>query len=52
MVQVDYRLLQFGWLHVSGTGCYSGISHNDSVTMVPLFYFYVRIVGWGKDRWL
>jgi hypothetical protein len=37
-----YRLVQF----------YSGISHSDSVTMVPSFYFYVRMVGRGKDRWL
>jgi hypothetical protein len=30
----------------------SGISHSDSVTVVPSFYFYFRAVGWGKDRWL
>ena len=24
----------------------------DSVTMVPSFYFYFRVVGWGKDGWL
>jgi hypothetical protein len=37
-----YRLIQL----------YSGISHSDSVTVVSSFYFYVRAVGWGKDRWL
>jgi hypothetical protein len=31
---------------------YSGISHSDSVTVVPSFYFYFRVAGWGKDRWL
>jgi hypothetical protein len=52
MVQVDYRLLQVGWLQVSGIGCYNGISHNDSVIVVPSFYFYIRVVGQGKYRWL
>ena len=31
---------------------YSGISHSDSVTVVPSFYFYFKVTGWGKDRWL
>jgi hypothetical protein len=31
---------------------YNGISHSDSVTVVPSFYFYMRVAGWGKDRWL
>jgi hypothetical protein len=31
---------------------YSSIYHNDSVTLVPSFYLYFRVVGWGKDRWL
>jgi hypothetical protein len=31
---------------------YSGISHSDSVTVVPSFYFYFRAVGQGKYRWL
>jgi hypothetical protein len=35
-----YRLIQL----------YSGISHSDSVTVVPSFYFYFRAVGRGKDR--
>jgi hypothetical protein len=30
----------------------NSISHNDSVTMVPSFYLYVRAVGWGNDKWL
>jgi hypothetical protein len=36
-----------GWVQV-----YINISHSDSVTMVPSFYFYVRAVGRGKDKWL
>jgi hypothetical protein len=50
MVQVDALRLMHGsglLVHV-----YSGISHSDSVTVVPSFYFYFRAVGWGKDRWL
>jgi hypothetical protein len=31
---------------------YIGISHSDSVTVVPSFYFYFRVVGRGKDRCL
>jgi hypothetical protein len=31
---------------------YNSISHSDSVTVVPSFYLYVRVVGWGKDMWL
>ena len=31
---------------------YNGISHSDSVTVVPSFYFYFRVAGRGKDRWL
>jgi hypothetical protein len=31
---------------------YSGISHSDSVTVGPSFYFYFRVVERGKDRWL
>ena len=47
-----YRLITgwgIGWCMVY---VYIGISHSDSVTMVPLFYFYFRAVGRGKDRWL
>jgi hypothetical protein len=53
MVQVDYRL-RYRLMHGSGllVQVYNGISHNDSVTVVPSFYFYFRAVGWGKDRWL
>jgi hypothetical protein len=39
------------WFRFIGT-FYSGISHSDSVTVVPSFYFYFRAVGQGKDRWL
>jgi hypothetical protein len=43
-------------VQVIGTCClvqvYSGISHNDIVTVVPSFYFYFRAVGRGKDGWL
>jgi len=31
---------------------YSDISHSDSVTVVRSFYFYFRVVGQGKDKWL
>jgi hypothetical protein len=31
---------------------YSIISHSDSVSMVPSFYFYFRVARWGKDRGL
>jgi hypothetical protein len=31
---------------------YNGISHSDSVTVVSSFYFYFRVAGRGKDRWL
>jgi hypothetical protein len=31
---------------------YSGISHSDSVTVVPSFYFYFKVARQGKDRWL
>jgi hypothetical protein len=55
MVQVDYRLRFDAWLmHGSDllVQVYSGISHSDSVTVVPSFYFYFRVAGRGKDRWL
>jgi hypothetical protein len=62
MVQVDYRLryrLMHGlvyWYRLFGVGLlvqiYNNISHSDSVTVVPSFYFYVRVVGRGNDRWL
>jgi hypothetical protein len=53
MVQVDYRL-RYRLMHGSGllVSVYNGISHSDSVTVVPSFYFYIRVVGRGKDRWL
>jgi hypothetical protein len=55
MVQVDYRL-RYRLMHGSDllVQVYSGISHSDSVTVVPsfYFYFYFRVVGRGKDRWL
>jgi hypothetical protein len=43
-------LLQVGWLQVTGTGCYSGISHSDSVTVVPSFYFYVQGSWTGQGQ--
>jgi hypothetical protein len=56
MVQVDYRLFGTGCYRLVGcrsvVQVYNSISHSDSVTMVPSFYFYVRAVGRGKDRWL
>jgi hypothetical protein len=48
-VEVDAWLMHGSDLLVQ---VYSGISHNDSVTVVPSFYFYFRVVGRGKDRWL
>jgi hypothetical protein len=53
MVQVDYRL-RYRLMHGSDllVQVYNDISHNHSVTMVSSFYFYFRVVGWGKDRWL
>jgi hypothetical protein len=53
MVHVDY-MLSYKLMHGSYllVQVYSGISHSDSVTMVPSFYFYFRVAGWGKDRWL
>jgi hypothetical protein len=54
MVQVDYRLYRYRLMHGSDllVQVYSGISHSDSVTVVPSFYFYFRVAGQGKDRWL
>jgi hypothetical protein len=51
MVQVDYR---YRLMHGSNllVQVYNGISHSDSVTVVPSFYFYFRVAGRGKDRWL
>jgi hypothetical protein len=49
MVQVDAWLMHGSGLLVQ---VYNGISHSDSVTVVPSFYFYFRAVGRGKDRWL
>jgi hypothetical protein len=53
MVQVDYRL-RYKLMHGSSllVHVYNGIYHNDNVKMVPSFYFYFWVVGWGKDRWL
>jgi hypothetical protein len=61
MVQVDYRLYRYrlvqvdmvdAWFKDLLVQVYSGISHSDSVTVVPSFYFYFRVAGRGKDRWL
>ena len=53
MVQVDYRL-RYRLLYGSGllVHVYNDISHGDSVTVVPSFYLYVRVVGRGKETWL
>jgi hypothetical protein len=48
-VQVDAWLMHGLVLLVN---VYSVISHSDSVTVVPSFYFYFRAVGQSKDRWL
>jgi hypothetical protein len=49
MVQVDARLMHGSDLLVH---VYNIISHSDSVIVVPSFYFYFRVAGRGKDRWL
>ena len=53
MVQVDYKL-RYILMHGSFllVQVYSGISHSDSVTVVPSFHFYFKAVGQGKDKWL
>jgi hypothetical protein len=53
MVKVDYRLT-YRLMHGSDSlvQVYNGISHCDSVTMVASFYFYFRVAGRGKDKWL
>jgi hypothetical protein len=48
-VQVDAWLMHGSYLLVH---VYSDIFHSDRLTLVPSFYFYFRVVGWGKDRWL
>jgi hypothetical protein len=47
MVQVDYRLMHGLDLLVQ---VYNGISHIDSVKVVPSFYFYFRVAGMGKGQ--
>jgi hypothetical protein len=39
-------------MHGSGllVQVYNGISHSDSVTVVPSFYFYFRAVGQGQGQ--
>jgi hypothetical protein len=53
MVQFDYKL-RYSLMHGSDllVQVYIGIYHSDSVIVVPPFYFYFRVAGWGKDRWL
>ena len=57
-VQFSYRLITRK-LYLLDTGqwyrliqLYNSISHSDRLTVVPSFYLYFRVVGWGKDRWL
>jgi hypothetical protein len=55
MVQVDYRLrymVDALFMTYLRYRFIAGISHSDSVTVVPSFYFYFRVAGRGKDRWL
>jgi hypothetical protein len=44
------------WYMLFGVGLLvhvcNSISHSDSVTVVPSFYLYIRVVGRAKDRWL
>ena len=53
MVHVDYRL-RYRLMHGSSllVQVYNDVYHSDSVTVVPSFYFYFRVAGRGKDRWL
>jgi hypothetical protein len=53
MVHVDYRL-RYRLMHGSDllVQVYGDISHSDSVIVVPSFYFYFKVAGRGKDRWL
>ena len=53
IIHVDYRL-RYKLMHGSDllVEDYSSISHSDSVTVVPSFDFYFKVVGWDKDRWL
>jgi hypothetical protein len=53
MVQVDYRL-RYRLMHASDllVQVYNGIYHSDRLIVVLSFYFYFRVVGQGKDRWL
>jgi hypothetical protein len=53
MVQVDYRL-RYRLVHGLDllVLVYNDISHSDSVTLVPSFYFYFRVAGRGNDRLL
>jgi hypothetical protein len=51
MVDAWFRLITGYWYRFT-VQVYSGISHSDSVTVVPSFYFYFRVAGRGKDRWL
>jgi hypothetical protein len=48
-VQVDAWLMHGSYLLVQV--CIV-ISHSDRLTVVPSFYFYFRVVGRGKERWL
>jgi hypothetical protein len=53
LFKVDYRL-RYRLMHGSDLlgQVYNNISHSDSVTVVPSFYFYFMVVGRGKERWL
>jgi hypothetical protein len=60
LLQTKYRYrLVIGQWHRLVTGCwhklvqvYSGISHNEIVTMVSSFHLYFRVVRQGRDKWL
>ena len=45
--------MQVDWYRLFGAGrlvkVYISISHNDSVTLVPSFYFYFMVAGRGKE---
>ena len=56
-IQVDYRLryrLMHGWFMVQIYWYRFTVVYltSDRLTMVPSFYFYIKVAGRGKDKWL
>jgi hypothetical protein len=53
MVQVDYRL-RYRLMHGLDllVQVYINISHSERLIVVPSFYFYFKLAGPNKDKWL